>query len=383
MPEGTMLTMIPLTPAEITPRWLTAALRSAGAIGHTSVVRVEQEIVGEDRGFTGAIARLRLAYDRPEPGAPASLIAKMPLAERTVASSLREAQRLDPARRAPERERSLREARFYRAIGTLPATLPRVYAVADDIEAGRLVILLEDLSAGRPGDALRSCTVAEARAVVAAIARLHARFWESPALRAIDWLPAWATDPATMAERYRRNVEPVLERYGARVPVYSRRLMLALPAHNERVLATLNGPPATLIHADLHLDNVIFRGEDDASEAVILDWQTVSRGLGALDLNSFVTGSLSIDDRRVAEPGLMDLYLATLDAGGIRDYGIDDLRHHYRLALLWQLGGTVGWLARTIGTAPEGRELALVDAIFDPGRFFAALEDHDVGLLLR
>ena len=382
MSEGTAPAMIPITPGEITPRWLTAVLRSAGAIDRALVVRVEREMVGEDRGFTGAIARLRLSYDRPEPGAPASLIAKMPLAERTVASSLREAQRPDLARLARDHERSLREARFYRAMGPEPEFAPRVYAIADDIEAGRLVLLLEDLSAGRPGDALHNCAIAEARAVVAAIARLHARWWERPALDDFGWLPSWAPDPAAMAERYRRNVGPVLERYGERIPVYSRQLMLALPDHYEWVLATLNGPPATLIHADLHLDNVIFRGPDDATEAVILDWQTVSRGLSALDLTSFVYGSLSIDDRRVAELELMELYLATLGEGGVLDYGIDELRYHERLALLWQLGGTVGWLARTIGTTPEGRERALIDAIFDPGRLFAALKDHDAAALL-
>lgn len=374
--------MIPIAPAEITPRWLTDTLRATGAIDRASVLRVEREMVGEDRGFTGAIARLRLSYDQPEPGAPASLIAKMPLAERTVASSLRDAQRLDPARLARDHERSLREARFYRAMRSDPGSVPHVYAVAEDIASGRLVLLLEDLSAGRPGDALGACTVAEARAVVAAIARLHARWWESPSLDDLGWLPPWAPDPAALTERYRRNVGPVLEHFGERIPAYSRQLMLALPDHYEQVLATLNGPPATLVHADLHLDNVIFRGPNDATEAVILDWQTVSRGLGALDLTSFVRGSLSIADRRAAELELMGLYLATLGEGGVRDYGIDELRDHVRLALLWQLGGTVGWLARTIGTAPEGRERALIDAIFHPGRLFAALEDHDAAALL-
>ncbi|HMM42882.1 MAG TPA: hypothetical protein PKA95_13360 [Thermomicrobiales bacterium] len=84
----------------------------------------------------------------------------------------------------------------------------------------------------------------------------------------------------------------------------------------------------------------------------------------------------------MAELELMELYLATLGEGGVLDYGIDELRYHERLALLWQLGGTVGWLARTTGTTPEGRERALIDAIFDPGRLFAALKDHDAAALL-
>ena len=374
--------VVPRTPAEITPRWLTGMLREAGVIERASVAGVEWETVGEDRGFTGAIARLRLTWDQPEPSAPATLIAKMPLAERAVASSLREAQAIDPARLRRDHERSLREARFYGIIGSAAGVVPRVYGLADDVADGRLVMLLEDLSDGEPGDALGGCGVDEARAVVVAIARLHARWWESPSLDDVAWLQPWAPDPAFMAERYRRNIGPVLERYGERIPAYSRELMLALPDHYERVLATLNGPPATLVHADLHLDNVIFRKSGSASEAVILDWQTVSRGLGALDLNSFVSGALSIDDRRAAERGLMDVYLATLGEGGVRDYGIDDLRYHYRLALLWQLGGTVGWLARTIGTTPVDREHALVEAIFEPGRLFVALDDHDAGSLL-
>lgn len=373
---------IPRNPAEITPRWLTEMLRERRAVQRASVIDVEREMVGEDRGFTGAIARLRLTWDQLELDAPASLIAKMPLAERTVASSLREAQAIDPTRLRRDHERSLREARFYGIIGATSGVVPRVYGIAEDIDAGRLVILLEDLSAGRPGDALDGCTVAEARAVVSAVAQLHARWWASSELDGLDWLPAWASDPAGLAARYRRNVEPVLERYGARIPSSAQRLMRALAQQYERVLATLNGPPATLVHGDLHLDNIIFRGDGAAPDATIIDWQTVSRGLGALDLSYFVTAALSVEDRRAVEAELIDLYLTTLRSAGVGDYGVDDLRDQYRLALLWQLAGTVGWLARTIGTAPEGRELALVDAIFDPGRLFAALDDHDAGSLL-
>ena len=68
-------TRLPRTPADITPTWLSQALRDAGASEVTDVV-AETIAVGE--GFAGNLARLELTYERPIDGAPGSLIAKFP-----------------------------------------------------------------------------------------------------------------------------------------------------------------------------------------------------------------------------------------------------------------------------------------------------------------
>src|SRR5688572_10836118 len=59
----------------LSPDWLTARLAAAGAVSRARISSVEIEDVGE-HGMTGHLVRLRLSYDRPEPGAPSSLVAK-------------------------------------------------------------------------------------------------------------------------------------------------------------------------------------------------------------------------------------------------------------------------------------------------------------------
>ena len=53
---------LPATPDEMTPAWLTAALREGGVLTWAEVSQAAWEIIGEERGFTGVLARLRLEY---------------------------------------------------------------------------------------------------------------------------------------------------------------------------------------------------------------------------------------------------------------------------------------------------------------------------------
>ena len=70
---------IPQSIDELTPAWLTQTLQAGGFLDGVRVVGAEPEILGEGEGFVGQIVRLRLSFDGPAPGAPESLIAKMPI----------------------------------------------------------------------------------------------------------------------------------------------------------------------------------------------------------------------------------------------------------------------------------------------------------------
>src|SRR5579863_9949006 len=80
---------IPATPDAITPQWLTAALRGSGAIENAEVVSISVQPVAAGSGFVGQSARLHIAYDREEPGAPATLFAKLSSADPVVREKLR------------------------------------------------------------------------------------------------------------------------------------------------------------------------------------------------------------------------------------------------------------------------------------------------------
>jgi hypothetical protein len=66
---------VPANAAEITLEWLTAALHEAGTLDQARVTSIQSVPIGQ-LAFTGQIGRLQISYDKPEPGAPGSLVAK-------------------------------------------------------------------------------------------------------------------------------------------------------------------------------------------------------------------------------------------------------------------------------------------------------------------
>ena len=50
---------IPRTLSEITPGWLTQALRTNRVIGEARVIEIEREPLGEGEGFLGQLAAVR------------------------------------------------------------------------------------------------------------------------------------------------------------------------------------------------------------------------------------------------------------------------------------------------------------------------------------
>ena len=108
-----MTLSIPERLDDLTPEWLTAALRQTGELAPAGeVTSVEREIVGEGEGFLGDIARLTLGYEGGE--GPATVIAKLPkLANRAMGELLGAYER---------------ESCFYDELARdLPLATPRMY----------------------------------------------------------------------------------------------------------------------------------------------------------------------------------------------------------------------------------------------------------------
>ena len=360
---------IPATPAELTADWLTAALRDAGAIRESVVTDVTFEVIGADRGFTGVVARLQIDYDRCEPGQPATLVAKFPMAQHQ-GSTYRDMQQVSPEQARRYWGRCAREVQFYRELAAGADLAPRSFGAWADETTQGMLLLLEDLSAGEPGDALRGCSIEQAGLVVDRMAHFHARWWGQPTP---VWLPRWGSDPAAMAARFQQQLDAVLDRYGARIPATVARLAREIASRYEPMLRDLAARSATIIHGDLHLDNLMFGG---AKGVTLLDWQSVAVGPVVVDLGLFLVGSLSVADRRTAEFDLLGRFHQMLVEGGVGEYALNDLIDDYYRSIAWQLAGIVGWLARVDLETLAGRERALVDAIFTPGQVFAACADH-------
>ena len=71
--------MLPRLPADLTPEWLTEALRSTKTIDGAAVTSFDvQPDIAAGVGFMGQLARIAVRYDRHEATAPKSIIAKFP-----------------------------------------------------------------------------------------------------------------------------------------------------------------------------------------------------------------------------------------------------------------------------------------------------------------
>lgn len=364
----TELTPLPTIPEEITPAWLTAALRSSGALPAGTVRQIEAEVIGTGVGFIGTIARLKVTYDGAPADSPATLIAKLPSP--------------DPGSRMVGVAFGLyeREVRFYADLSDdcgLPA--PKCYFAYYDAAAGQSVILLEDLAGGDWGDQVAGATLEQAAISIDALGRFHARWWQSPEFET----HAWVTSGIEIIRQpiqlmYETAWRPALERFGHLFPEEVRAM---IPDLGRRTMATLDAMkeyPETLCHGDYRPDNIFYGAAGSGRPLVVCDWQSPSRGPAVVDAAYFITGSLEPDDRRKHEVELLRRYHDHLVEGGVKDYPLEQLKEDYR----GYFAGVVAGSVVLLGTLPEGNDRGrqLIESSIN--RFLRAMEDHEALSLL-
>ena len=353
---------IPQRPEDLTPTWLDEALRGAGYLKESRVVGLRVESIGEGLGFVGQVLRLRPEYDRPEAGAPASLIAKLP---GTLAKN----------RGAVEAGQGFeREIRFFRDLASECAlATPRCYLTlmdADPKEANRerdrerleklplwliglltslgtrlagysrrrYLLLIEDLAPRPVGDQIAGCTYEQALPVARDLAQLHASFWGDPRLaNEWAWLPRLNGSPRLARAIYRQGRPRFLKECGEFLPAGFMQAMDWVQENVEAVLDAIAAPPCTLLHGDYRLDNLLFSEE----ETFAVDWQSVAQGRGVLDWAYFALGSLHESCGEAEEESLLTEYHGSLRARGISDYGAAECRRDYDLCKLAVAYGNV------------------------------------------
>ena len=361
---------IPLAPTDLTPAWLTGALRDAGALGAAAVASARVEPIGQGVGVLCQLARVALAYDRPAPGAPSSLVAKLPTADaqtRGMVSLFRFYER---------------EVRFYRELAaSVDLATPRCYASAFDPERGDFALLLEDLGADRLGDQLAGGSAADAALVVDEICRLHAAWWEHPRLAELPWLPPVDSEVNRMGlGLYPTAWASFLDRFGDAVSPEMRAIGERLGGRLLALLEEVARGPQTVCHGDLRLDNLFFRARPGGGPPLALvDWQIAGRAVGTYDVAYFLSQSLGPEVRRSCEHALLARYHAALVAGGVRGYDFARCVDDYRRAVVFCFVYPV--MAGGLGDLSNERGRALATAM--AARSAAALADWNADELLR
>lgn len=354
-PRPRRLAAWPATVAGIDAGWMTEALGAqAGAAGPVSAVTLEP--VGG--GHIGSTVRVRLRYATGSPGAPASVIVKLP---GTAAESR------ETARRGRLYER---EYRFYTELAPqTEVSTPRCFAAGYDPETDGFALVLEDVSGRLPADQLRGCPADRAAAVLSELAGLHAAWWRDPTLRRRKWLTTF-TSVHRLANLRRLLADgwPRLHaEVGDRLPPDAAEVGRGMLARFDRSLRALDRQPHTLIHGDVRLDNLLFDAGEDRSPVAIVDWQNVSRGPGVADVSYFLVQSLTVEDFRDQADDLLAHYHGVLVGHGVRGYPFDEFAGAARLALpvsfavaasLFVMGDTTPGRTRELAVSMAERSLA-------------------------
>ena len=308
----------PEDPLEIDPGWLEWHLRDADRLGDATVLEVEAKPLGEAVGFLSRMARLEPRYSGDSKAAPSSLIIKLETNDPKLRGV---ADRLHAFRR---------EIGFYRHMAPdAPTRLAKVYASGD--KEGAAWLLFEDLARLTPGDQVRGLSNRQVEMALRHIAAVHAASWQDPRLEHYDWLPA---HDFFFQEDFEKTWPVFRENYALRIGREGTALLERVLERQDLLEAKIAERPMTLVHGDLRADNLLLGEEGSDEEVLILDWQTATRSLAAIDVAQVVGGSEPPPERAGHTHGLFRAWHDTLRSHGVDTYSAEEALADLRLSLL-------------------------------------------------
>lgn len=328
-----------------------------------SLTYVRAENLGEGVGVMAEVTRLHIESEYDD--VPATLVLK-------TASPAEENRQVAASYGFYEREVS-----FYRELSAdVEVRVPRCHHAEMEPGGVPFVLLMEEVTGARTVDQLEECTLADAQAVVDAIAGLHAAWWESPRLDGLTWLPGFdniayrAYAEALPALAPLVHERPELDETAR--PWLDRLAAGGYPGY----LAWWSDGPQTFCHYDLRLDNILF-DVDGGSGICLLDWQLSLRHRGTFDLSYFLGQNVSTAFRRDHQDALLRRYHDRLLDAGVRGYSFDRCWDDYRAGMLMHVA-SAPQLAALDGGNERGRQLLASMLV----RGWQAAVDLDAGFVV-
>jgi hypothetical protein len=303
-------------PQAIDGAWLTEALEAAGVARGATVTDVRFD------GFIGTgqmsrNGRLSLSWDEPD-GRPTTVVGKFPTD--------------DPPTRASSFANGayFNECSFYADLApTVDIRTPLCWVVRYDEGAQDFVLILEDLAGSVQGDQFGGCTDDEIALAVSQAVALHGPRWGDSTLATAPAFSRLTEDPFERLERfYIATMEGCLARLGPRLTDDEVQLIHDF-APLVRRWAEGTGTPRTIVHGDFRPDNFLLGTTEAAPPIAVVDWQTVSLGIGPTDVAYLIGGATPPDVRPGIEVDFVSDYRRQLNARGV-DYSKEDCWRDYR-----------------------------------------------------
>jgi len=327
--------------AEITPDWLTSALRSGGL--DVTVSSCRSEPVG-----TGQMAhneRIFIEYESDCKGAPATLVAKLPSPN-------------EESRNAGASGGYRAETRFYLELAERSSCVtPSCHYGAISDDQALFTLLLEDLAPKQQGDQILGASDAEIEAAVRNLAGLHAPMRGDSSLEKLDWLLGGIGDQFPV---YIEMGTPVfLERYRDRLSQDDAETLSSFAA-NVKNWAERRPTPLTLVHGDYRLDNLMFEKTPSGVAVATVDWQTLSLACGGQDLAYLLGNSSPPAQRRAHEDQMLSAYREAMAQHGV-ELSAEEVRDEYVYGVFQ--GPSITMLgALSVGQTDRGDEMFMAMA---------------------
>ncbi|MBX7455757.1 ecdysteroid 22-kinase family protein [Mycolicibacterium sp. 3033] len=334
--EGTPDT-VPSGIDDLTPEWLTGALRTDSGLDEAVVDTVRAERIAQESGFSSLLYRLHLTgHD-----VPTTVIAKLP-----ADSAARGAMEVLGGYR--------RELVFYRDVaGRAPVGTAHVYTARQAVDSTDFILLLEDLRDWDNADHLAGLSIERAELVITSLAALHA--WSTDPVNGsvLQHFPSISTHAVRdlLIPAFRPGWQIYRDKTGATVPRSVARFAQRFDEWAPQALAALT-EHSVLLHGDIRADNMFF----DGGRLKVVDFQFASVGCGAADIAYLVSQGLPTAVRRGHDESLVRGYLDRLD---LESYGFDDAWRHYRFAAAYLMVLPVVTLMGWDGLPQRSRNLCL------------------------
>lgn len=356
----------PIHPNEISPSWLTFALREAGLINNSSVVGVDKTILGSDKGFKSSVVRVGIKYDHSEAGAPSSVVVKIQPENENM---IKENENLHSF---------AREIYFYREIApSAPIRLPNLYYAIEEPPAYCMV--MEDLSSLTLGDQTVGMHQDLVIATLNTIAKLQAKYWNNELLNGLGWMPTLEDMFSHYEEdKFLENCFSFLEHFGFKIGIRGLALGYKLKDNADWLKNEILSRQKTIVHFDLREDNLVFGKPGTDEEVLILDWQLAIRSMGAMDVARLIGGSEIPADRKGHQLAVLRCWHDTLIEEGVINYSWDEAVYDLKLGALAYIGVTIQYHKDFITDSPRIRKLGKVMI----GGLFSSAVEIDAGSIL-
>jgi hypothetical protein len=316
----------------ITAMTLSRWLRRSGTLPCGDVVHVQVEL--EIDTTISLLTFLTATYTPDAPSdSPHHLVVKSPL--------------------IPEVSNS--ESRFYRLLAPVLGTPPlvRCYAAIEDGDGDPGTLVLEDVRSTHDHPAWPiPPSRSQCEAALETLARVHAQWWEAPALGNTVGQLHTPESLTTMVQGIAAHLPAFMDAVGHALTAEARHVYERVFGSSLKPWMRLTDRHAlTIIHGDAHTWNFLFPRSGDGA-TLLIDWQLWHIDLGARDLAFFIALQWYPSRRRELERPLIRYYHQCLLKYGVENYSFDDLWLDYRRCVVRNL--TIPILFWSRGMKPEG-----------------------------